>query len=188
MRLGEFTAQAIFREFLSRFVDDVDTPHLKDTPDRVVRMFDELLSGYGDPNFKFTTFPAGKKPSLVTVTDLEFYSLCAHHLSTFHGIVHVSYLPDKKLCGLSKIARVIKHYSARLQVQEELTEQIADYLEERLKPHAVAVMMIAEHMCMAARGIKSPGHRTTTSAMRGKFVDDWGLKEEFFTIIGITKK
>ncbi len=182
--MSETAAQEkLFRAFLRSFGIDMDDPHLRDTPKRVVAMYKELLSGYPEPDFKFTTFPVTGTPNLVTVTGIEYYSLCSHHVIPFLGVAHISYLPDKKLCGLSKLARVVKHFASRLQVQEELTEQVAGYLEEKLKPDAIAVIMTGEHLCMSMRGVKSPHHKTTTSAMRGKFIVDVGLKEEFFQVI-----
>jgi GTP cyclohydrolase IA len=178
----------LFREFMRRFGVNINDEHFKGTPGRVVRMYRELLKGYKRPDFKMTTFEAGEKPSLITVANLNYYSLCSHHLQPFFGVAHVSYLPDKRIAGLSKFARVVRYFSSKLQVQERLTVEITDYLEEKLKPRALAVMMSGEHLCMAMRGIKSPGHTTTTSQMRGLFITDPGLKAEFFKILSLSKK
>lgn len=166
---------------------DEESPHLKDTPRRVADMYDELLSGYIQQPPKLTTFPVEGTPQLVVVCNIPFYSLCSHHVIPFFGKAHVAYLPNEKLVGLSKIGRVVKHFSSKLQIQENLTEEICYHLEEILEPDAVAVMMIAEHLCMSMRGVKAPGHQTVTSAMRGKFITDAGLKDEFLTVIGLSK-
>lgn len=173
--------------FLEHFGMDLSHPHLKETPRRVTDMYQELLEGYGEPP-RLTVFPVEGTPQLVNVCNISFYSLCSHHLIPFFGKAHVAYLPSKKLVGLSKIARVVKHFSAKLQIQENLTEEICTYLEEALEPDAIAVMMTAEHLCMSMRGIKAPGHQTTTSAMRGKFITDTGLKEEFLKIIELSTR
>ena len=187
--LVDVSPEELFRTFMEKMGVDVNNPHFVDTPKRVVRMYEELLSGYKEPNFKLTTFEAPSKPSLITVTNLSYYSLCLHHVVTFWGVAHIAYLPNKRIIGLSKFARVVKHFAARLQVQEELTEQICDFLDEKLRPKAVAVMLTGEHLCMAARGIKSPNHTTVTTAMRGYFLEDGGsLKDEFFHVIDLTTR
>jgi GTP cyclohydrolase IA len=183
--LDALDTRDLFREFMRRFGVDVTDEHFQGTPDRVIRMYQEVLCGYDEPKWEFTTFDAGDRPSLITVTHIDYYSLCSHHLCPFSGIAHIAYLPNKVIAGLSKFARAVKHFSARLQVQERLTCDIADFLEEKLNPRALAVMMTGEHLCMSMRGVKCPGHQTTTSQMRGAFIEDYGLKQEFFTIINI---
>lgn len=178
----------LFREFMEGFGVKTEREHFRETPRRVVAMYEELLSGYGEPDFEFTTFEANETPSLVTVSNIDYYSLCSHHLMPFFGKVHISYLPDKKIVGLSKFPRTVRHFSSRLQVQEQLTEEIANYLEEMLKPKALAVMMGGRHLCMELRGVRAQCANTTTSAMRGLFLDKEegvGLKEEFFQTLNM---
>lgn len=186
--LASIPAEDLFREYMSRFGVDVTGEHFKDTPKRVTRMYTEMLSGYKPPKFKFTTFKAGDKPSLVTVAGIPYHSFCSHHVAVFSGIAHVAYLPDKRLCGLSKLARAVRHFAARLQVQETLTDQITDFLQDKLQPKAVGVILQAEHQCMSLRGVRVHGSLTTTSAMRGLFIEDAGLKEEFFKVVDWSNK
>ena len=178
--LKDFSQVELFREFLSRFNLNVESEHLVDTPARVIRMYEEMLSGYEAPKFKFTTFDVEGTPSMVVVSKIPFHSLCSHHMLPFRGLAHVGYLPSEKICGLSKLARAVKHFSARLQVQENLTGQIADYLVEKLAPKGLGVVLEAEHFCMSIRGVKAVGAITSTSAVRGLFLDDPSVKEEFF--------
>jgi GTP cyclohydrolase I len=157
-------------------------PHLKDTPSRVARMFTELLNG---TEFEFTTFDNKDVDQMVLVRDIYFYSLCAHHMLPFHGHAHVAYIPGERLVGLSKFARVVDHFSRGLNIQEELTADIKNFLVEELKPKGVGVILEAEHLCMSMRGIERPGHLTTTSAMQGVFLDpSKGARQEFLELIG----
>jgi GTP cyclohydrolase IA len=141
--------------------------HLRETPQRFVRMLKELTT---PPDIKWKTFPA-PSDEMIVVSHINFVSLCAHHLVPFMGECHIAYIPTHEIAGLSKFARVVQHFAAGLQVQENLTAEIADYLEGALKPLGVGVIMEAEHLCMAIRGVKSPGAKTITSAMRGVFSD-----------------
>jgi GTP cyclohydrolase I len=188
--LAHVDTEALFREFMQRCGAPVEDSHFVDTPKRVAKMYHELLRGYKEPDFNFTTFPLdeGAEPSLVVTTGITYYSLCSHHMVPFFGKCHIGYLPSDKLCGLSKLARTVQHLSAKLQVQERLTEEIADLLVEKLNPAAVAVVMSGEHLCMSMRGVKSPGHNTTTSAMRGKMLSETTLKDEFFKIVELTSR
>jgi len=185
--LDGYKTEDLIREFLNRVCPlPSNHPHLKDTPKRFVKMHGELLKGYQEPDFEFTTFPIeeGEVPSLVIVCDIPYFSLCSHHLVIFAGKAHIAYLPQGKLCGLSKLARVAHYFAARLQLQEQLTNQVADFLVEHLRPDGLGVVVEGEHFCMAARGVKVSGHRTVTSAMRGKMIrNEGGLKDEFFNII-----
>lgn len=182
-RLGDFGTAELFREFMSRFGVDVDGEHFRETPHRVERMYEELLKGYNKPEFNFTTFEVKGTPSLVVTAPIPFHSLCSHHIMPFAGNAYVGYLPKKKLCGLSKLARTVHHFAAKLQVQEDLTGEIADYLEKELKPQGVMVVLKAEHFCMSMRGVKVAGSITTTSAVRGLFLEQSTLKEEFFEAV-----
>lgn len=178
-----------YRAFLHSLGVDVDQEHLEDTPIRVARMYEELLEGEPEPNFKFTTFSAAKEKSesLVVVREITFYSLCSHHMIPFFGTAHVAYLPGDKICGLSKIARTVRHFAARLQVQEFLSDQIADFLEEKLEPKGVGVILQARHLCMEMRGVRQPCASTVTSAMRGLFLSETTIKDEFLKLIELSK-
>lgn len=161
---------------------DPTSDHAKDTPRRFVEMLRELTTP-GD--IKWKTFPA-PSDEMIVIKKIPFVSLCAHHIIPFMGHAWVGYVPDELIAGLSKFARVVQHFSRRLQVQETLTAQIADYLEDRLSPLGVAVVMEAEHMCMTIRGIQAPGVTTSTSAMRGVFADHARTaKAEFLNRIGV---
>jgi GTP cyclohydrolase I len=154
---------------------------LKYTPKRVARMYSELLSGYHvDPDamingalFNITY------DEMVLVRDIEFYSLCEHHVLPFMGRVHVAYIPDGKVIGLSKIPRIVDMYARRLQVQERMTRQIADFLRDLLKPQGVAVVVEAVHLCSMMRGVKKHDARMTTSAMHGAFRANLATRQEF---------
>jgi GTP cyclohydrolase I len=154
---------------------------LKYTPKRVARMYSELLSGYHvDPValingalFNITY------DEMVLVRDIEFYSLCEHHILPFMGRVHVAYIPDGRVIGLSKIPRIVDMYARRLQVQERMTRQIADYLRDLLKPQGVAVVVEAVHLCSMMRGVKKHDARMTTSAMHGAFRANLATRQEF---------
>jgi len=166
--------------------EDPERDGLKKTPDRVARMYSELLSGYrADPEefingalFDITY------DEMVIVRDIEFYSLCEHHILPFIGRAHVAYLPAGKVIGLSKIPRVVDMYARRLQVQERMTRQIADFLSDALKPHGVAVVVEAMHMCSMMRGVKKHDARMTTSAMHGSFRTNLATRQEFLDHIG----
>lgn len=158
------------RELLIACGEDPDREGLQETPARVARAYRELFAGlHTDPgNVIDRTFDESHE-ELVLITDIPLFSTCEHHLVPFHGVTHVGYIPDEhgRVTGLSKVARLVDLYAKRPQVQERLTSQIADALERRLKPRGVIVVVEAEHLCMAMRGIRKPGARTTTSAVRG---------------------
>ncbi|MGH3744260.1 MAG: GTP cyclohydrolase I, partial [Mycobacteriales bacterium] len=124
---------------------------------------------------------------LVVVRDIPFQSLCMHHLLPFHGVAHVAYLPAERIIGLSKLARVVEHYSRDLQVQERLTKQVAACIQEKLAPKGVGVVLEAEHLCMSVRGVRARGSNTVTSALLGRLRDDARSREEFFRLIGINR-
>lgn len=162
------------REILVAIGEDPDRDGLLNTPARVARAYAELSRGLReDPaDVLSTTFDLGHE-ELIIVRDIEVQSLCEHHMLPFHGVAHIGYIPgaDGRITGLSKLARLVEVYARRLQVQERLTAQIADAMTEILKPAGVLVVVDAEHMCMSMRGIRKPGARTVTSAVRGQLRD-----------------
>jgi GTP cyclohydrolase IA len=161
---------------------DVDSPDLLQTPRRMAAAFAELVA---PAELGATLFAnEGRYEELVLVRDIEFHSLCMHHLLPFHGQAHVAYLPGDKIVGISKLARVVEAFSRDLQLQERLTVQIADWLEQELEPRGVGVVVSAEHMCMTIRGVRKPGARTVTSALRGLLRDDPRTRQEFFSLVG----
>jgi len=147
---------------------DIESDGLKETPQRVSRMYDELLSGYNrNPKEVFKTFENGSYAGLVMVADIQFYSLCEHHMVPFHGKAHIGYVPNGRILGLSKFARLVNIFSRRLQVQERLTEQVAQAISDNLHPKGVIVYMEAEHLCMSMRGVNKPGATTKTLSIKG---------------------
>jgi GTP cyclohydrolase I len=161
---------------------DIDSELLRDTPRRVAAAYAELLT---PQPFEATTFPNDEGyDELVVARGIPFHSLCEHHLIPFVGVAHVAYLPGDRIVGLSKLARVVEHFARRLQVQERMTVQIADWLEEELQPKGVGVVLDAEHFCMTIRGVQKPGARTTTSALRGHVRNDPRARQEFLALTG----
>lgn len=161
---------------------DVDAPDLRETPRRVAASFAELVT---PAEFGATLFANdGHYEELVLVRDIEFHTLCMHHLLPFHGRAHVAYLPGECIVGISKLARVVEAFARDLQLQERLTVQIADWLEQELAPRGVGVVLSAEHTCMTIRGVRKPGSRTVTSALRGLLRDDARTRQEFFSLVG----
>jgi GTP cyclohydrolase I len=155
---------------------------LRRTPRRVAAAFAELLEPVA---FNATTFPNdGDYDELVMVSDIAFSSLCEHHLLPFVGVAHIGYLPGDRIVGLSKLPRLVEHRARRLQVQERLTTEIADWIESALRPRAVGVVIEATHTCMTLRGVRQPGAVTTTSALRGRLREDPRTRQEFFELIG----
>jgi GTP cyclohydrolase I len=161
---------------------DPREPGLADTPRRVASAYAEMVTP--EP-FLATTFPNDDGfDGLVVLRDIEFHSICMHHLLPFSGVAHVGYLPGQSVVGLSKLARVVDHFSRDLQIQERLTTQIADWLVAALEPRGAGVVLIAEHSCMALRGVGKPGVRTTTSAVRGALATDPHVRGEFMRTWG----
>jgi GTP cyclohydrolase I len=159
---------------------DPESPHLAETPRRVAASFAEMLSG---PQFDLTTFPNDEGYNeLVLATALPVRSLCEHHLLPFAGVAHIGYLPGDRILGLSKLARVLELFAHDLQVQERLTQQVADWLQEHLAPRGVGVVIEAEHLCMSMRGVRATGARTITSALHGVLRDDARSRQEFFSL------
>jgi GTP cyclohydrolase I len=170
----------------SEFGDNPKRPGLKETPDRVNRMYHELLNGYRiDPNTVFKTFDSNGYKGLVTAVNIDFYSLCEHHIIPFFGKVHIGYIPNGKILGLSKFARLVEIYSHRLQTQENLTKQIADALEKYLHPRGYIVYAEAEHLCVSMRGIKKKGFITKTTISKGLLVKNIKYIKQFYQDINI---
>jgi GTP cyclohydrolase IA len=179
-------AEAAIRELLIAIGEDPDRAGLQDTPARVARAYKEMFAGlYTDPDDVLATTFDEQHDELVLVKEIPLYSTCEHHLVSFHGVAHVGYIPgeDGRITGLSKIARVVDLYAKRPQVQERLTGQIADALMRKLDPRGVIVVVEAEHLCMAMRGVRKPGAVTTTSAVRGQFKCDAASRAEALDLI-----
>ena len=174
------------REILIAIGEDPDREGLKDTPKRVTKMYEEIFSGITvDPKKIITVFTTEGHEEMVILRDIPFYSMCEHHLLPFNGQAHVAYIPRKdRLAGLSKLARVVEVISRRPQLQERITTQVADTLMKVLKPHGVLVIVEAEHLCMTMRGVKKPGSRMTTSAVRGVFQKSVVTRNEALQLIG----
>ena len=159
---------------------DTDAEGLRETPRRVAKAYAEMLTPVP---FEATTFPNEEGyDELVVARSIPFHSLCEHHLIPFVGVAHVAYLPGERIVGLSKLARIVEHFARRLQVQERMTVQIADWLEQQLSPKGVGVVLDAEHFCMTLRGVQKPGARTTTSALRGHVREDERTRAEFLSL------
>ena len=178
--------QEAIARMLQAFGENPEREGLKRTPERVARMYAELLSGYhADPIMVVNeAIFEVKYDEMVIVRDVEFYSLCEHHLLPFMGRVHVAYIPDGKVLGLSKIPRIVDIYARRLQVQERMTRQIADLIRDLLHPQGVAVVVEALHLCMMMRGVQKHNARMTTSAMHGAFRANLATRQEFLENIG----
>jgi GTP cyclohydrolase I len=179
-------AEAAVRELLVALGEDPDRDGLRDTPARVVRAYREIFAGlYTDPGSVLNAMFDEDHNELVIVKEIPMYSTCEHHLVAFHGVAHVGYIPgaDGRVTGLSKIARLVDLYAKRPQVQERLTSQIADAMVQRLEPLGVIVVIEAEHLCMAMRGVRKPGAVTTTSAVRGQFKTDAASRAEALDLI-----
>lgn len=173
--------QSAVQKILQAIGEDPDRAGLKRTPERIARMYAELFSGYQlDPVLMVNdALYEVKYDEMVIVRDIEFYSLCEHHMLPFMGRVHVAYIPDGKVLGLSKIPRIVDLYARRLQVQERMTRQIADFIRDLLHPQGVAVVVEALHLCMSMRGVEKHNARLTTSAMHGAFRANLATRQEF---------
>lgn len=165
---------------LQYFGEDVKREGLLDTPKRYVKFFKEFLS---PPEWSCTTFEGEGYDEMIVQTNIPFYSLCEHHIAPFFGKGHIAYIPNKKIVGLSKLARTLETYSRRLQNQERITQQVAEFLQDKLNPKGVAVVLTAQHMCMEMRGVKKHNTNTTTSKMIGFFKDDEKCRAEFMNFI-----
>lgn len=168
--------ESIVTELLSRY-DDPNREGLKDTPKRFIKALDELLKA-DEP--KITVFESNGYDQMITDSNIRYYTFCEHHILPFFGEVKISYIPDKKIIGLSKLARVVEYFSKRLNTQEYFTNNIADYIQDKLQPRGVGVLVTGRHMCKEMRGVKKEGVMTTT-ALRGLFMES-KVKQEFLAI------
>ena len=186
---GAFDAvrvEAAVRELLAAIGEDPERDGLRRTPERVTRAYAEQFAGlYLDPSAVLETTFDENHEEMVLVKDIEMYSTCEHHLVPFHGVAHVGYIPnsDGRITGLSKLARLVDLYAKRPQVQERLTSQVADAMVKRLEPRGAIVVIEAEHLCMSMRGIRKPGARTVTSAVRGMFQTSSSTRAEAMSLI-----
>ena len=172
------------KEILLAVGEDVERDGLKGTPERVARMYAELLAGmYEDPKKHIRNVFTENYDEVVLLRDIPFYSICEHHLMPFIGSAHVAYLPSGTVLGVSKLARIVDCFTRRLQVQERLTNQIADFIMNSLKPRGVAVVLEASHSCMTIRGVKKPGSVMVTSALRGIFKKDPRSRNEIMSLM-----
>ena len=172
------------RTILKAIGEDPDRPGLEDTPRRVARMYREMFAGLRlDPARHLRVSFPEEYDEMVLVRDISFTSMCEHHLLPFSGVAHVAYIPNGRVTGLSKLARVVDEVARRPQVQERMTGQIADMIEQELDSQGVAVVVSAEHSCMSIRGIRKPGSRTVTSALRGVFKTNESSRAEVMSLI-----
>ena len=172
-------AQRAAADLLLALGADLSDEGLRETPRRMAAAYAELLT---PQPFRPTTFPNDGYDELVLVRSIPFHSLCMHHLLPFHGVAHIGYLPGERILGLSKFARVVELFARDLQVQERMTKQIADWLQQRLAPKGVGVVLEAEHLCMSLRGVQKFGAKTATSALHGLVRDDPRTRQEFLAL------
>jgi len=178
-------AERAVADLLHALGQEPDDIHLTGTPRRVASTYAELLR---PRSFEFTTFPNDEGyDELVLARDIPFHSLCQHHLLPFTGVAHVGYFPGERILGLSKLARIVDLFARSLQVQERLTKQVADWLDEHLLPKGVGVTLDAEHLCMTLRGVQATGSRTVTLALHGLLREDPRSRAEFFALAGVQR-
>ncbi len=176
-------AERAVTDLLVALGQDPEAEHTRETPRRVAAAYAELLT---PREFTLTTFPNEEGyDELVVARDIPFHSLCEHHMLPFKGVAHVGYLPGEHILGLSKLARVVELFARGLQVQERLTKQVADWLQEALDPKGVGVVLEAEHLCMSLRGVQARGSLTVTSALHGVLREDLRTRSEFFSLTGV---
>jgi GTP cyclohydrolase I len=170
--------------------EDPDRAGLRETPGRYARAMQDLTRGYDDdPDDWWRTFDAEGADQMICQWAIPLYSLCEHHILPFVGYAHIGYIPKEQICGLSKLKRVVDLFSRRLQVQERLTRQVADFLDQALSPRGVIVSVEAEHLCMTMRGVQTPGTTTTTSAVTGVFLDQAeGSRDEFYNLMSARRR
>ena len=185
----QINRQKLISEFVTKllvsFGEETSREGLLGTPHRVFNMYEELLGGYSqDPEAVFKTFKSNGYKDLVTLTNIDFYSLCEHHLIPFFGKIHIGYIPNGRILGLSKFARLTEIFSRRLQTQENLTNQIVNTLEKHLRPRGLIVNIEAEHLCISMRGVKKSDCLTKTTAVRGILENKTGLVNRFYREIG----
>jgi GTP cyclohydrolase I len=172
------------RLILEGIGEDLNREGLRETPERIARMYEEICGGMTEDAGKHLqkTFSVSDS-GIVMEKDIVFYSMCEHHMLPFYGKAHIAYIPDGKVVGLSKLARTVEVFAKRLQIQEQMTAQIADAIMEHLSPKGVMVVIEAEHMCMTMRGVKKPGSLTETMAVRGEFKENTELQKQFFMML-----
>lgn len=184
LKVDHARLRSAVREILVAVGEDPDREGLLDTPDRVARMYAEIFAGLRtDPAIFLQRTFTQKHDEMVLVKDIEFASSCEHHLLPFFGKAHIAYLPDGQIVGLSKLARVVDAVARRPQVQERMTEEVADLIMKHLKPRGVAVIVEASHSCMTIRGVRKPAAMTITSSMRGGFLDNPATRAELMALI-----
>lgn len=186
MKSNPRTTETLIKELLVRWGEDPEREGLKGTPSRVASMYDFLLQGYAkdiDAVMNGAVFKE-RYNEMVIVKNIDFFSLCEHHLIPFYGKAHIAYIPKGKIIGLSKMPRIVEVFARRLQVQERLTQQIAETLFEWLNPEGVGVIIEARHLCMMMRGVEKQNSIATTSSMLGSFRNDVKTRSEFLTLIG----
>ena len=168
--------------FLEGIGEDVNREGLKETPDRVARMYETVMNGYDiDPKKYLKIFESNTDD--MVVVEGPIYSYCEHHVALFHGKITIAYIPNGKVIGISKLIRIARVYAKRVQIQERLTKQIADFLEENLSPQGIAIHISAEHTCMSIRGVRTPGAKTRTTRLTGLFKTDPATRQEFMSYI-----
>jgi GTP cyclohydrolase I len=176
-------AERAVADLLKALGRDPHSVHLADTPRRVAHAYAEMLT---PREFELTTFPNDEGyDELVLARDIPVQSFCEHHMLPFQGVAHVGYLPGERILGLSKLARVVELFARDLQVQERLTKQVADWLQDQLAPKGVGVVIEAEHLCMSLRGVRAPGSRTVTSSLHGVLRNNPSSRQEFFALTGV---
>ena len=172
-------AEKNFEEILTHLGEDPNREGLKETPKRYIKFLEEFLS---PPEYNFTVFDSEGYDEMIIESDISFQSLCEHHCAPFWGFGTIAYVPDKKIVGLSKLARCLESFSRRFQNQERITMQVADFIEKELKPKGVAVLLKARQTCMEMRGVRKSGIWTTTSCLRGCFKNDLNCRNEFLQL------
>ncbi len=180
----EFAVDAV-KNILLAIGEDPEREGLRDTPDRVVRSWEKLFGGYSQDPVKIlgTVFEDGACDEIVILKNIKYFSTCEHHIIPFYGDVSIGYVPNGKVVGVSKLARLVEVFARRLQIQERMTSQIADTLMEVLQPKGVMVVCNGQHLCMIARGVEKPTSVMTTSAVRGIFKDNYATRNEFMSLI-----
>ena len=185
--LAHVDSKELLRELLRRIGENPDREGLRQSPARIIRSWNELFSGYDQraDDVLVTQFHAEQYDEMVLLRDVEFYSTCEHHMLPFCGTAHIAYIPDQKIVGLSKLARLLDVFARRLQVQERLTRQIASELARVLKPKGVAVMIEGKHQCMSCRGVRKRDGNMITSCLLGAFKENSASRTEFFSLVRI---
>ena len=174
------TINGLVKELIVMIDDDHQREGLEDTPKRVEKFYREFLT---NEDFNATTFKNEGYDEMIIQCNIPFYSLCEHHMVPFFGVAHVAYIPDARIIGLSKFSRIVDRFAHKLQNQERITTQIADYLQDILDPKGVAVSMTARHLCMEMRGVRKSGAETTTTSLRGSFKSDEKTRNEFMQVV-----